>query len=315
MWRRSLLSISILVLFTIVAAAGQQSRRPNGAILSHNACLLGPYGEQSAFTRQFYSREEYDFVRKSAATNCLRIMYSSDGLSVVGYIVTPQRRVGKRYPIVIYNRGGFLERGKIDSWNIVDFEHFSAKGFIVLASQYRGDDGGEGHEELGGADVDDVTNLLYLARTFPYADTKNVFMYGLSRGGMMTFLAMKNGLALNAVAVVGAVYDLEAFRDRAPVLVSEATKLIPNFDVTQSSALRERSVMDWPEKVDTPLLMLHGGSDDEVPATEALAFATKLSNLKKPYELIVYANDIHEVANNRHDRDARIIAWFRAHIK
>lgn len=33
--------------------------------------------------------------------------------------------------------------------------------------------------------------------------------------------------------------------------------------------------MNWP----APLMVLHGGDDDEVLATEALAFATKLSNL------------------------------------
>lgn len=73
--------------------------------------------------------------------------------------------------------------------------------------------------------------------------------------------------------------------------------------------------MNWPEKVNVPLMMLHGGDDDEVPATEALAFATKLSNLKKPYELLVYANDVHEVANSRRDRDARIVAWFKRYVR
>jgi dipeptidyl aminopeptidase/acylaminoacyl peptidase len=41
--------------------------------------------------------------------------------------------------------------------------------------------------------------------------------------------------------------------------------------------------MNWPEKVNRPLMMLYGGDDDEVPASEALAFATKLSRLKKQY--------------------------------
>jgi dipeptidyl aminopeptidase/acylaminoacyl peptidase len=73
--------------------------------------------------------------------------------------------------------------------------------------------------------------------------------------------------------------------------------------------------MDWTEKVNVPLMMLHGGDDAEVPATEALAFATKLSNLKKPYELVIYANDVHEAASNRRDRDARIVAWFKRYIR
>ena len=317
MLRSSMLFTSLFVLAALTVARGQQVKLANvdGVILSEGHCVLGPYEEQSSFTKRFYSREEYESARSTPSAECFRISYSSDGLRVVGYLVRPRDGSRRRYPVIIYNRGGFLNRGKIDSWNIVDFEHLSAEGFVVLASQYRGNDGGEGHEELGGADLHDVTNLFTVASALEYADMKNVFMYGLSRGGMMTFLEMKRGASINAAVVVGAVYDLEAFGQRAPAILNEATQLIPDYASKGSSALRERSVMDWPEKVNVPLMMLHGGDDAEVPATEALAFATKLSNLKKPYELVIYANDVHEAANNRRDRDARIVAWFKRYIR
>ena len=197
----------------------------------------------------------------------------------------------------------------------MDFTRLSEEGFVVLASQYRGNDGGEGREELGGADLDEVSNLLETARSLPYADTTNIFMYGVSRGGMMTFLEMKRKFPINAAAVVGAVYDLVAFGERAPGVLAEAAKLIPDYAQKGIAALQERSVMNWPDAVNAPLLMLHGANDAEVPATEALAFATKLSTLKKPYELLVYAGDVHEVAANRRDRDSRIVAWFKRHLR
>jgi dienelactone hydrolase len=317
MLRPSVFLTSIFLSITVTLAVSQQveSGNSDGLILTQKPCALGPYDAQSGFTKRFYSRGEYESARSSPSADCFRITYSSDGLRVVGYLVKPRGEAARQYPIIIFNRGGFLERGKIDSWNIVDFEQLSAEGFVVLASQYRGNDGGEGHEELGGADLDDVTNLFRVARALPYADMRNVFMYGLSRGGMMTFLEMKRGVTVNAAVVVGAVYDAEAFQQRAPGIFEEAAKLIPEYPSKKSSAVRERSVMNWPEKVNAPLLILHGGDDDEVPATEALAFATKLSNLKKPYQLVVYANDIHEVANNRRDRDARIIAWFKRYLR
>lgn len=278
MLRSLVLVTSMFVSITVTFAAGRQVEAGNsdGLLLTQKRCALGPYDAQSAFTKRFYSKSEYESAMSSPSADCFRITYSSDGLSVVGYLVKPHGETGERYPIIIYNRGGFLDLGKIDGWNIVDFEHLSAAGFIVLASQYRGNDGGEGHEELGGADLDDVTNLFRVASRLPYADMKNVFMYGLSRGGMMTFLEMKRGQTVNAAVVVGAVYDLEAFRQRAPGIVGEATKLIPDYPNKSYSALRERSAMNWPEKVNAPLMILHGGDDDEVPATEALAFATKL---------------------------------------
>jgi dipeptidyl aminopeptidase/acylaminoacyl peptidase len=40
-----------------------------------------------------------------------------------------------------------------------------------------------------------------------------------------------------------------------------------------------------------------------------------LSSLRKEYELIVYAKEIHEALNNRRDRDARIVAWFKRYLR
>ncbi len=266
-------------------------------------------------SKQFYSRDDYNRSNSDPDVTCFRIQYLSDGLKVVGYLVQPREISSRPLPGCRFQSGGFLDLGKIEAFNLIDLEQLAKQGFVVLASQYRGNDGGEGHEQLGGQDLDDVFNLLNTAKSLPYTDTRNVFMYGVSRGGMMTFLALKRGIAINAAAVVGAVYDLAAFRERAPALVDNAAQLIPDYSQRGTSALEERSVTNWPEAVNVPLLMIHGTDDDEVPVTEALAFATKLSNLKKTYELVVYAGDVHEAAKNRADRDARITAWFKSYIR
>ena len=234
---------------------------------------------------------------------------------LLGTSSAPRDPASRRFPVIIFNRGGFLDRGKIESFNLVDFTRLSEEGFVVLASQYRGNDGGEGREELGGADLDDVSNLLATARSLSYTDTTNIFMYGVSRGAMMTFLEMKQNLPIRAAAVVGAVYDLAAFGARAPGVLAEAVKLIPDYVQKGTAALQERSVMNWPDAVNAPLLIMHGANDEEVPAIEALAFAMKFSTLKKPYELVVYADDVHEVTRNRHERDARIAAWFKRYLR
>lgn len=312
---RLLSQVALLLAIFLAPVSAQRSDSPPGTIFDEKKCAFGPYEQQSAFTKKFYSKEDYEYAKVSPYTGCSRIEYSSDGLRVVGYLVRPRDVESKRFPVVIFNRGGFLERGKIEAYNLVDLTRMSEEGFVVLASQYRGNDGGEGREEVGGADLNDVSNLLELAKSLPYADTTNVFMYGVSRGGMMTFLQMKRAVPIKAAAVVGAVYDLVAFGKRSPGVVTAAAKLIPDYAQKGVAALQERSVMNWPESVNVPLLMLHGTDDREVPATEALAFATKFSTLNKPYEIVVYAGDVHEVAANRRDRDARIAAWFKRYLQ
>jgi len=288
-------------------------------IVAQSPCPFTTFDEQTSFTKRFYSKAEYDRAKTDTSIECLRIQYLSDGLKVVGFLVKPRGAESKRYPVIIYNRGGVQDIGKIDTHNILDFYELAANGFVVLASQYRGNDGGEGREEVGGADVGDVVTLVSLASSLPYSDPKNIFFYGVSRGGMMTFLALARGVSVNAAAVVGGIYDMqslmESAKQRMPGFATRLMQLIPDYSSRGDATLAERSVMQWPEKVAVPLLMIHGADDEEVPVSQALAFATKLSSLRKNYELIVYSKEIHEALNNRRDRDARIVAWFRRYLR
>jgi len=304
------------IALSVPTTASQSPSQPaDGTVVSQTACGFAAYDETSAFTRRYYSREEYTAASKSTSVDCLRIHYISAGLRVVGYIVKPRDSQGTRHPVIVYNRGGFRDMGKIDAWNLLDFYGFAAQGFVVLASQYRGNDGGDGVDEVGGADLDDVMALSRTASNLSYADTTNLFLYGLSRGGLMSFLALKRGFPARAAAVVGAVFDVEAFAERAPKMVASAMAGNREYSAKGAALLRERSAMNWPEQITVPLLIIHGASDKQVPAIEAMKFATKLADLGRRYAMIVYADDVHEVAINRQDRDAKIGAWFKQNLR
>ena len=89
--------------------------------------------------------------------------YISDGLKVNGYIAYPGDR-GKKYPCIIWCRGGYGNSGAIDEFNAKGiFGQIAAWGYVVFASQYRGNAGGEGKDEFGGNDINDVLNLIPLA--------------------------------------------------------------------------------------------------------------------------------------------------------
>ena len=309
--------LTALALLVVLAQAVPPAGAPqasDGTIVSQTECEFPRYEAASAFTKRHYPQNEYEAAARSTTVECRRIRYLSGGLQVVGFIVQPRRVPGARLPVIVYNRGGFRDIGKLDSWNLLDFYGFAARGFIVLASQYRGSDGGEGRDEVGGADVADVMALTRIAARLPNADTSNLFLYGLSRGGIMTFLALRRGFPARAAAVVGALFDGEAAARRAPKVVASAFKDNPDYAARGTALLRDRTVMNWPELVNVPVLIVHGANDVEVPATEAMAFATKLADLGKKYELIIYAADNHEATSNRKDRDARIAAWFKQHI-
>lgn len=71
------------------------------------------------------------------------IGYLSDGLKVKGYLVVP--RQGVRLPCVIFNRGGNREFGALDDRvAALLLARIASWGYVVVASQYRGNAGGGG---------------------------------------------------------------------------------------------------------------------------------------------------------------------------
>jgi dipeptidyl aminopeptidase/acylaminoacyl peptidase len=133
---------------------------------------------------------------------------------------------------------------------------------------------------------------------------------------MMTTLAIKEGARVNAAAIISGVLDLFDSIVRRPEMEAGVfAPLIPDFAARRAEALRERSAVFWPERITAPLLLLHGTNDWRVYAGQSLALAAKLQALGQPYQLHIYANDGHGLPENWRDRDARIIAWFREHLR
>ena len=268
------------------------------------------------FTGLVLSPQEFEQRQSYVGIDCRRIRYLSDGLKVTGYVWRPRETAGRKLPLVIFNRGGNRERSQLTPWMAGGFYEFVSSGFVVIASQYRGVDGGEGSEEYGGADVRDVLNLLPVARSLGVVDMRNVFVFGNSRGGMMTYLALKHGLPARAAAVTSGVTDLFGNAADHPELVTGIYEpLIPDFRSRRAEVMTERSAVRWADRLNVPLLVLHGTADAQISATRALEFAQRLQALGKTYELVMYANDGHGLPMNRRDSDRRVIEWFRKHIQ
>ena len=267
------------------------------------------------FNAHLLSKEEFQRQKAYAGFECRRIKYMSDGLKVVGFIWKPKNTEGKKLPLIIVNHGGNGDFGKLTPWTGFGYYRYVSSGFVVIGPQYRGVDGGEGSDEFGGADVHDVMNVIPLAKSLGYVDMNNVFIAGASRGGMMVYLALKNNIPVNAAAVISGISDLIGGGKKRSGMIGVYKNRIPDFDKRGDELLRERSAVFWPDKINTPVLMLHGTADWRVNTGQVLALAQKLQENGKTYELIIYANDDHGVPLNRTDADRRIVEWFRMHMK
>ncbi|HEX2560310.1 alpha/beta hydrolase family protein, partial [Phenylobacterium sp.] len=244
--------------------------------------------------------------------------YGSDGLKVAAFIWRPSNiEPGKRLPAVISLRGGNRDFGKFGPDSQRRMAALTTAGFVVIGVQYRGVDGGEGQEEFGGADVHDVLNAIHLARSLPGVDPSNVFMWGRSRGGMMAYLAVRDGADVNAFVAESALADVLSEAERRPELPQRVwSQLMPDWSPSPEAAMRRRSPIEFADKVDMPpVLLLHGTADWRAHPDNSLQMASRLQSKGRPYELHVFENDTHSLDLNWRERDRLVIDWFRRHMR
>jgi dipeptidyl aminopeptidase/acylaminoacyl peptidase len=260
----------------------------------------------------YASPEEYRVAAGDRRFRLEKVAYASDSLRVYAYLYGPAR-AGAKLPGVVFNRGSVV-RGEFAAEHLVTFHRFAQAGFVVIAPLYRQSGGGEGRDEMGGADVGDLMRTLDLVRALGTADTERLFMCGESRGGMMTFQAIRDGYPLRAAAVWGAFTDLGALLAATPRFREAAAQLWPDYPAKLDEIARRRSALAWADQLEVPLLIMHGGADKDVPPAQSLALAARLQALGKPYELIVRAGANHILSEWRAQRDALIVEWFRRHV-
>lgn len=162
-----------------------------------------------------------------------------------------------------------------------------------------------------------MMNLLLAVRSIKCVDPERLFIMGGSRGGTMTYLALKKGAPVRAAAVVAGISDLEAFGRYWPeFVIGDDTydgwaKVWPDYVHRAAEHYRERSAVQWADKITAPILILHSREDRLVPVDQALRMAAALQAAGRTYSLHVYANDGHSLPLNRSDRNRQILEWFR----
>jgi dipeptidyl aminopeptidase/acylaminoacyl peptidase len=258
-----------------------------------------------------------DLSKKINDIDFHRITYLSDGLKVTGYVAEPKAK-GK-YPCIISNRGGNRE---MDQWDPISVAIFLAPmaswNYVVIASQYRGVDGGEGKEEFGGKDVNDVLNLIQALAQLPKADTARIGMEGASRGGMMTYLSLKNSCRFKAAVVTAGMSDaFETIRSRPAMDSLVFSQLVPGYTVNKEKELQARSAVFWADALckKTPLLIMHGGADRRVSPTQALELVTKLQEYMHPVRFILYEGADHGLFEFRKESLAETKRHFDTYLR
>lgn len=233
---------------------------------------LTTYSELSPLGKYLYDSIYYESARAPQDFDYITFTYKSDTLEVEGYLCQPRDLESKRWPVIFYNRGGTGNYGKLTNEIFPYFLELSKKGFIVVGSNYRFVNSQGKYDELGGSDVRDVINLINTVKKWPHTDTTNVYMLGLSRGGLMTYSAARQ-IDFNAIAVVSGVSNATEQYKYRPIFLKGWNDLseeenylgleniLPGFMEKSQQYLHDRSPTEWAGDIASPVLILHSRQD------------------------------------------------------
>jgi len=245
-------------------------------------------------TLLFQTREWID-PAKMAPTQAIEYK-NRTGETLFAFLTVPQGRTGPR-PLIVMPHGGPF--GISDHWGFDDDAQFLASlGYSVLQVNYRGS--GErgdafevaGYQKWGTAIQDDIADGVKQVIAQGLANKDKVCIYGISFGG---YSAMMNpirnpGMYKCSIAYAG-VYDLEELFAAKDGNVN--SKNYFQRTMGEGGTQAEQSPIKQIAKLDVPIFLIHGKSDQTAPFSQFGLAETALARAGKTYETLAKSDEGH----------------------
>jgi dipeptidyl aminopeptidase/acylaminoacyl peptidase len=236
-----------------------------------------------------------------------KILYDNDGEEINGYLAYP-KDLTKKYPLIIWNRGGSRKSGYIDEFLARGmFGEIASWGYVVLASMYRDKD------EFGGKDVTDVIKLFDIADDLEACDSSKIGMEGWSRGGMMTFKVLTMTDRIKACVIISGLTDLvnhAAMQDTYRRIFGTESEEIFN------QRKKEKSPLYYADEINAnaAILVIHGTEDNDVEVRNSTEMYEKLKNKIKDIELVLLEGGDHYLKKFRKETIKLRKEWFKEYL-
>ena len=253
-------------------------------------------------------------------------LVARDGLAIEGTLWRPAGATGRRgaekVPTVLYPHGG-------PTWQ--SYRGFTPykqvllrEGFAVLDVDFRGSTGYgrdfrlANRNEWGHADAHDMIDAARWAAEQSWSDGR-LAIFGGSYGGYLVLAALveEPGLWQAGVDLYGDSDIAESFRhgDR-PGRLDLARQMGSPDDPSRAELFRRGSPVFRAERIEAPLLLLHGRKDKRVVPlmTERMVEALEIEG--KHHEVHWYDDEGHgwEKRENRRDAFGRVLAFLKKHV-
>ena len=247
------------------------------------------------------------------------------GLTIDGRIYYPPHfNPAKKYPLIVYYYGGTSPtarnfRGRYPK-NL-----FAAYGYVVYDLQPSGATGyGQDFSALhvnrwGMNNAEDIIEgTKKFLKAHPFVNKKAVGCMGASYGGYMTmYLQTRTDIFATAIAHAGISSIASYWGQGYWGYLYSAVASANSFPWNNRKLYVDHSPLFNADKVHTPILLLHGTADTNVPTGESIQFYTALKLLGKPVELVEIKGQNHHIMDykKRIRWQKTIMAWFDKYLK
>lgn len=216
-----------------------------------------------------------------------------------------------KWPVFVYCRGGIGNVGKVKTeW----LERFSRHGHVVFAPCYRGGEGGEGRDEFGGNEQEDVASAIRFLRSLPFVDRDRVSVMGFSRGSVNAArAAAEMPEETNRLVLWSGVSDLAVTYEERVDLRRMLKRVVGGSPAKSPEAYRSRSPVSYASRIRCPVLVIHGTDDQQVEFSHGLRIFGRLRESGASVEMFTYEGYGHHFPVPVHEEAIRrMFEWIAA---
>ena len=210
---------------------------------------------------------------------------------------------------MLYLRGGLQSIGMVRPARIAQF---AVQQFVVFAPYYRGNRGGEGKDAFVGVDRMDAITGVDVLRKFCGAAPVTVHVYGFSRGGLMALWTAIEREDLCSLVTWAGVSDVTATYWERVDMRRGLKRIVGGTPNRVPELYDARTPLFEVERIDVPVLVVHGTEDLHVDIRHAEKLIAALREHGQPVEAWIADGLRHHYAPDlNRETVARICAWMK----
>jgi dipeptidyl aminopeptidase/acylaminoacyl peptidase len=245
-----------------------------------------------------------DFPARSLVTPQQVILSSADGMPIHAQLfLPPNASNGARHPAIVFFHGG-SRRQMLLGWHYMFYysnsyamnQYLASRGYVVLSVNYRSGIGygldfreALNYGAAGASEFNDVLGAGLYLRNRADVDPRRIGLWGGSYGGYLTALGLARASDMFAAGV-----DIHGVHDWNTEIPNFLSSYKPNERTDAARLAWESSPLSSISTWRSPVLLIQGDDDRNVPFAEMVNLAEALRKQGVTFEQLVFPDEIHD---------------------